>query len=212
MELVKCKINVLDTLLEIIPNNGFKDNSVYEITLKNVKDVNGNIFNKKFILYTKLSPVFSDINAVKSLISNIDIPESTILYHIREASKFAEYVKGEKINEDDIPFEVTQFVKYRAAHECLLNFSIKQSSSVGLSGTVGNVTFSEKETNRDITNLLKHFCEEIEKWTDAVKGYGNEGRAKLQSAVKGYYKSSFSSPGYTCPNVDFSRGVDKYGR
>lgn len=205
MEIVKCKINVLDNLLEIIPQKGFKDNSIYEITLKNMKDQKGNVLNEKITLYTKLSPIFSDINAVKSLIANIDIPDSTILYHIREASKFAQYIKGEEINEETIPFEVTQFVKYRAAHECLLNFSIKQSSSVGLSGTVGNVTFSEKETNRDISNLLKLFCEEINKWTDAIKGYGNEGRAKSQSAIKSYYE--FNKKG-----IQSFMGVGNYGR
>ena len=208
MEIVKANIVAMDNMIEIIPNNGIKDNSIYTITLKNVKDVNGNVFNQTYTVYTKMSPLFSDLSAVKSLIANIDIPDSTILYHIREASKYAEYIKGEKIDEDNIPFEVTQFVKYRAAHECLLNFSVSLSSSVGLSGKVGNVNFSEKETNKDISDLLKHFCDEIAKWTDAVKGYGNEGRAKMKYAVKSYYKTDAGSPGYTSPYISLERVLD----
>ena len=209
MEIVKTNINVLDNMIEIIPTNGIKDNSIYEITLKNVKDKLGNSITKKYTIYTKLSPLFSDVNAVRSLIANIEVSDSTILYHIREASKFAEYIKGEKIDEDNIPFEVTQFVKYRAAHECLLNFTIGQSSSTGLSGTVGNVTFSEKETNRDLGSLLKELEDEIKKWQDAIRGYQNEGRAKMKYAVKGYYSTILDPPGTISPEItDFERGVD----
>jgi hypothetical protein len=206
MELVKCKSNATDKYLEIIPEKGWKDNSIYEITLKNIKDLNGNTITKTFTLYTKLSPIFSDINAVKSLIADIGVPDTTILYNIREASKYAEYIKGGKIDENDIPFEVTQFVKYRAAHECLLNFSVQESTTVGISGKVGDVTFADKETNRDISKLLKSFLDEVNKWMDGVKGYHNEGRAKMQTAVKGYYPSTYINQPV---GVEFDRGVGR---
>jgi hypothetical protein len=209
MEIVKSSINVYDNIIEIVPEDGIKDNSIYEIRLKNVKDNYGNSINKTYNVYTKLSPVFSDINAVRTLIANIEVDDSIILYHIREASRYAEYIKGETIDENNIPFEVSQFVKYRAAHECLLNFSISSSSSGGLTGTVGNVSFSEKESTQDLSDLLKQLEGEIAKWTDAVKGYGNEGRAKMQYAVKGYYKSTLNPPGTISPSViDFTRGID----
>lgn len=208
MEIIKVNTNVIDNMVQIIPDKGIKDNSIYEITLKNIKDEFGNVFTKTYTVYTKMSPLFTDVNAVRSLIASIEVDDSTILYHIREASKFAEYIKGEKIPEDNIPFEVTQFVKYRAAHECLLNFSIGQSSSTGITGAVGNVSFSEKETSRDLSNLLKALSDEVAKWNDAVKGYGNEGRAKMQYAVKGYYKSIIAPPGTISPNIsDFNRGL-----
>lgn len=186
MELVKFRANAIENLLEIIPDNGWKDNSVYEITLNNIKDLNGNVYSKKITVYTKLSPVYSDINAVKSLMSNLDIDDSTILYNIREASRYAQYVAGYEIEEDDIPFEVSQFVKYRAAHECLLNFSVQQTSTMGITGKVGDVQFNEKETNGDMSKLLALYAAEVAKWMDAVKGYHNEGRARMQKAVKGY--------------------------
>lgn len=206
MELVKVNSNAIDKYLEIIPEKGWKDNSIYEITLKNIKDLNGNTITKTFTLYTKLSPIFSDINAVKSLIANIGVPDSTILYNIREASKYAEYIRGGKIDENDVPFEVTQFVKYRAAHECLLNFSVQESTSVGISGKVGDVTFADKETNRDISKLLKSFLDEVNKWMDGVKGYHNEGRAKMQTAVKGYFPSKYLQQPV---GVEFDRGVGR---
>ena len=51
MEIVKTNINVLDNMIEIIPINGIKDNSIYEITLKNVKDKLGNSITKKYTIY-----------------------------------------------------------------------------------------------------------------------------------------------------------------
>ena len=205
MELVKSKISCFENYLEITPDKGWQDNSVYEITLNNIKDVNGNTFSKKFTVYTRLSPIFSDITAVKSLIADIGIEDSTILYNIREASKYAEYIKGEAIDEDNVPFEVAQFVKYRAAHECLLGFTVRESSQLGISGKVGDVSFNEKETNRDISKLLQAFGLEVQKWMDAVKGYHNEGRAKMQSAVKGLYGSRITIPS---PTVKFDRGLN----
>lgn len=209
MEIVKFKSCAIENFLEITPEKGWKDNSVYEITLKNIKDDAGNIINKKITFYTKLSPIFSDINAVKSLMSSIDIDDSTILYNIREASKYAEYICGYKIDEDNIPYEVSQFVKYRAAHECLLNFSVQQTSTTGLSGKVGDVTFSEKENNGDMTKLLGMYALEVAKWMDAVKGYHNEGRAKMQTTVKSGF---FPKKMYNSSPVVFNRGIDRYGQ
>jgi hypothetical protein len=194
MEKVNSKISCFENYLEIEPENGWKDNSIYEILINNIKDVNGNFYSKKITLYTKLSPIFSDVNAVKSLLLDIDIPESTIIYNIREASKYANYVNGDDIDENNIPFAVSQFVKYRAAHECLLGFSVKESSQLGISGKVGDVQFNEKETNRDISKLLKEFAQEVQKWMDAIKGYDNEGRAKMQTTIKGYYGTRYYRP------------------
>lgn len=210
MEKITPNIRVYDNFLELSLEDGFEDNCQYEIHLINIKDINGDICNKTFTLTTKLSPLFSDINAVKSLIEEDSISDYIILYHIREASRYAEYIKGEKIDEDNIPFEVNQFVKYKAAHECLLNFSIKNSSSPGLSGTVGDVTFNDKETNRDITGLLTTFENEIQKWMDAIKGYHLEGRAAPDYAVRGSWRDKFDypDPSYSSPRIDsFCRGV-----
>ena len=184
MEIVKFRVQVYDNIVQLIPEDGVKDNSIYEIRLKNVKSTQGAVLDKKIKLYTKMSPLFIDLESVKTLIYDIDIPDDVIIYNIREASKFAEYIKEEPIDDNNVPFEVTQFVRYKAAYECLLRHGVSSTVSTGLSGTVGNVTFSEKETNRDISKLLNLLADETKKWLDEVKGYKLEGRAKIKSAVR----------------------------
>lgn len=216
MKIEKCKANVFDNILELMPEGGFKDNCKYKIILKNIKDENGNVFNKTIIFYTKLSPLFCDINSVRSIIGDIDVDSSTILYQIRQASRYALYIydtEGEPFTEDNVPFQVSEFVKYRAAYESLLRFSIKETSATGTSGKVGDVSFSDKETNRDVKNLLTAFQDELAKWRDAVKGYGNEGRAKMRSAVKARKYTTYYSPGYLSPKVDdFDRSIRSGGK
>lgn len=185
MEIVKCRVLCFDNIIQIIPEDGVKDNSLYEIRLKNVKSTSGVEINENFKVYTKLSPVFVDVESVKSIIYGLDIPDDVILYNIREASRFAEYIKEEQIDENNVPFEVSQFVRYKAAYECLLRHGVSSTVSTGLSGTVGNVSFSEKETNRDISKLLGTLRDEVAKWLDEVKGYKLEGRARIKSAVRG---------------------------
>lgn len=198
MEIVKAKIKVIDNMLIIEPEDGFKDNSVYEIRLKNIKSLTDDELNENLKFYTKLTPLYVDIDSVKALIGNMPIPDDVILYHIREASRFADYIKT-GIDEDNVPFEVSQFVRYKAAHECLLRHTVNLSSSVGISGTVGKVTFSEKETIRDVSKLLDHLCKEVSKWLDEVKGFKLEGRAEMKTAVRG---GSYSYPGYDPVKVE----------
>lgn len=205
MEIVKYKVRAYGNLVEIIPEEGFLDNSIYEIRLKNVQSEDGDEMNTSIKLCTKLTPLFIDLQSVKSIIEGVDVPDEVILYHIREASRFAEYIKGRKIDEENVPFEVTQFVKYKAAHECLLRHMISLSSVTGIGGTVGNVTFSERETTKDISKLLEHICKEVAKWIDDVKGFKMEGRAEMKTMIKG--SAYGKTPGYESVSPSFKRGV-----
>ena len=128
MKVIKCNINSLDNILEIIPNEPFKDNCIYEIRIKNLKSKNGKVFNDVLKIYTKLSPLYSDIESVRSLIGDLDISDHVLLYQVREASKYADYLSPEPINEENIPFGVSQFVRYRAAFEAVLKNSVSQST------------------------------------------------------------------------------------
>lgn len=205
MEIVKFKTRVIDNMVEIIPEDGFLDNSIYEIRLKGVLSESGDEIIKTIKLCTKLTPLFVDIQAVKSIVDEVAIPDEVILYHIREASRFAEYIQGTEINEDKVPFEVSQFVKYKAAHECILRHMVSLASATGVSGKVGSVTFAEKETTKDISKLLEHLSKEVAKWTDDVKGFKMEGRALMQSTIK---SSGYSnSPGYQSAGVNLKRGI-----
>ena len=190
----KADIKLYENKITIDLEDGFRDNQTYTITLMNIKCEDGEEFSGTFTLVTRIRPLYSDLTSVKALIGDHKIADDVILIHIREASKYAKYIISHseypyEIDEDDIPFAVQQFVKYYAAHECLLRHTVDLSSSTGMSGTIGNVTFSEKETVKDITSLLKHFCSEIDKWKEALKGYELEGRARVRSGVRGKYAS-----------------------
>lgn len=197
--------------IRIILEDGVKDNEVYVIQLHDVLAKDGTTSEQTLKLVTKMRPFFSSVYAVKSLIGEYKISDEIIAFNIKEASKYAMYVINNseypfKIDEDDVPFIVEQFVKYYAAHECLLRYTVELSSSTGMSGTIGNVTFNEKQTVKDITALLKHFCDEVEKWKEALKGYELEGRARVRSGVRGLYASPETTPLALGQRTSYGRG------
>ena len=200
--------------IEIELLEDLKHNSKYTLKVIAIENIYGDTYSTDIVFNTKMTPMYCELEAVTSLIGEFKIPDDVILYHIREASKFADYIASleyNKIDEDNVDFSVSQLVKYYAAHECLLRHTIDLSSSSGLKGTVGNVTFEERETTKDISKLLRHFCDEKDRWKDAINGYGNEGRARMQTTVRGKY----SSPALQSININsmkaFGRG-DIYGR
>ena len=183
---------VNENTIEIELEDKLKHNSKYTLKLINIENVHGETFSADIVFNTQMKPMYCDLDAVTSLIGEYKIPDDVILYHIREASNFADYIasqEGSLIDEEDIPFSVSQLVKYYAAHECLLRHTVDLSSSSGLKGTVGNVTFEERESTKDISKLLNHFCHEKDKWKDAMNGYGEEGRARMRATVRGRYAS-----------------------
>lgn len=202
---------VYEDTIKITLEDGFKDNTVYEIALMGIKSVDGDSTTTTLKLTTKIKPLYCDVFAVKALIGEYKIDDDIIIFNIKEASKFADYITQNceypfVIDENDVPFMVQQFVKYYAAHECLLRHTIDISSTVGLKGTVGNVNFSESESTKDITSLLKHFCAEIDKWKEALKGYELEGRARVRSGVRGKYASPETTPLALNQRYNYGRG------
>ena len=200
--------NVLELSFSISPN------STYSIDLYNVESKDMKTVSEQFNWSSKMYPLYTTVYAVRTLISNVDIEDSVILYHIYDASKYVEHLSGENYDESNVPFEIESFVKYRAAHECLLNYLVKSADSVGVSGTVGNVSFSEKETDTDLSDVLNNLKAEEKKWRDEARGFINEGRASMTHAVRGKWRSRFGRP-YEPPyiNDNYSRGLnDYYGR
>lgn len=195
---------------------GLKDNTVYTMKLMNIKSLSGDVISSEFTFTTAMKPLYCEVYQVTSLIGEHKIPDDVILHHIHEASKFADYIASCAdepyiIDEDNVPFQVIQFVKYYAAHECLLRHTVDISSSVGLSGTVGNVQFSEKESVQDVTKLLKHFCDEIAKWKDELRGFQLEGRARMRTAIRGVYANPATQPMNINGTLTYGRG-DLYGQ
>lgn len=187
MEKVDFEIKVYDNYIEIIPSAGMKDNSSYEIKLKGLKELGGKrTLNKSVTVSTGIWPAYASLQSIQSLIEACDIPVPTILYHIREASKFVDYIKSRSYGKSEtIPFEVEQFVKYRAAHECVMRYYIERSADSGTKGQLGDVQFDLSGKLTDISALLKLLKAYEDEWLLTVRGYKSGGRAKPASAVRG---------------------------
>lgn len=196
---VNKEVRFIDKMILVSFEQELDANKTYDFKFIKIESMSGDKLTANIKYVTRLKPMYVELEAVTSLIGDFKISTDVILYHIREASKFADYVlsasgsMGIK-DENDIPFEVRQLVKYYAAHECLLRHTVDLASQAGLKGTVGNVTFEERETTRDISKLLQHFCQEIDKWKDAVRGYELEGRAKMQTTIRGKNASPLMQP------------------
>lgn len=200
MERVEFDLKVYDNFIEIIPNGEIKDNSIYEIRIGSIKalDKNKSAENLKLEFATQLTPSYCSLEAVNSLVESYQIPEDKILYYIREASLFAEYVKGTSYEKDNVPFEVVQYVKYKAAYDSLMRFLIEKSSHIGVRGQIGEISFENPSDFPIAKDLLKELKDEIAKWEEHLKGYGFAGRAKPLSAIRGInanspYATSFSN-------------------
>ena len=96
MERVNFSYRVFDNCLEIIPDDDIKDNSLYVLTIKDLRseDQTKVLDKKKFEITTEMKPSYCSIDAIKALVYDFDIPESTILYQIRQASKSADFING----------------------------------------------------------------------------------------------------------------------
>lgn len=192
-EKVNYDIKVYDNFIEIIPKGGVKDNSIYEIKLKGLVGANGEEFEDETIKFvTAMTPMYCNKMDVSSLLDIVEIPEDIILYNIREASRYADYVyeqayKRKKLNKNNIPFEVKEFTRFKAAKDCMLKIYMALVSDNVIEGTLGEVTFKLRDQVPDIKKILDYLDKEIQKWLDAIQGYHIEGRARMRTAIKGYH-------------------------
>lgn len=180
-------LKVYDNKIEITPKTGVKDNSVYEITVRGLvsEDRTRRTDEFKTQITTKLTPSYCSLHSVKSLADEYDLADDKILFFIREASLFAEYIRKETYDEENVPFEVKQYVKYRAVYESLLKHYVGISSQIGMEGALGEVSFANKVQDNALKELLKAIKNELDQWTDHLKGFGLEGRAAPTSTIRG---------------------------
>lgn len=193
-EKVKFDIKVFDNFIEIIPIGGVKDNSVYEIKLKGIKGANDGSYigDENLKVVTSMNPMYCSVMDVASLLDIVDIPEDIVLYNIREASRYALYIyemafPGKKLDNKKIPFAIKEFARYKAAKDCLLKIYMSLTTDNIVEGALGDVKFKSRTQLPDIKNILNFLDAEIKKWLDAIRGYDLEGRAKMQTAIKGYH-------------------------
>ena len=193
MERVEFTINCFDNYIEIVPSE-IRDNSVYEIRLKGIKTIDGNkaMEDEVVTFCTAASPAYCNIDSISSLIGNCDVEDKAILYHIREASKYADYIRQcvksnghyDIIDDEILLFQKEMLTKYKAAYECILRFYVdKAAGDGGIKGVLGDITFESKSERMDISHTIKALKAEVDKWDLALQGY-NHIRAKTKTGIR----------------------------
>ena len=143
---------------------------------------------------TAPSLLYAPLQSVTSLLGEWDVPKETLLLFINDASKYVKYLMPYgTVDPANVSFEVSQFVKYRAAKEALLSTYMARAQSIGKRGKLGEVEFENSNTLPGLTSLLKFLDDEQKIWQDAVRGYGPEGRNKPTSAQRSS-KSTATGP------------------
>ena len=194
MEYVDFEVKIDDNFLKITPVGGVKDNSVYEIRFKRIDSVlkNKTLKDKKIKIISNLTPCYIGIESVRILAEVFDATEEEILFYIRDASKYADYIRSHCTvvpAVEDIKFELEQFVKTKAILDALLKGYVSKSQLAGLKGVLGNLSFENGDTLGSIQNVINYFKDELRKWGDAIRGYHLEGRNTPQSAIKSIYST-----------------------
>ena len=196
MELIKnAEYEVLDNVLVITLPDGIKDNSQYEIRVKGLRSADGKaqLEELKYRCVTALSPSYCDISDVSMLQDTFGVPENTILYYIRAASRYADFVvenaagTGQTTTITEVTVPIQNFVITKTMLDCLLNAFINKAAGAGIKGTLGKISFENTEKYAsNIDDLLDFLKAQLKMWMDAIRGYTLEGRAKPVWAKKAY--------------------------
>lgn len=194
MERVNFSYRVFDNCLEIIPDEGIKNNSVYKLTLRDIRSAEGHkVLDKKtFEITTAMTPAYCSVDAIRTLVDVFDVSESTILFQIRQASKEADFiwrsVYDKPIVRDadgNYPFPIERFTEVRASQLALTKAYITGTSESGLEGTLGKISFKNGEELGNIRKLIDDLKKEADKWQDAIRGYVFGGRNTPAYALRG---------------------------
>ena len=198
MEILKnVEYEVLDNMLIVTLPDGVKDNSQYEIRIKGLKSNDGKsqLDNLNYRVITELTPSYCNISDVAMLQDTFGISENTILYYIREASKYADYimesVSSAANNSNSTVVEISvplhNFVVTKVMLDCLLKAFINKAAGAGIKGTLGKISFENTEKYAsNIDDLIDALKAQLKMWLDALRGYEFEGRAVPQWAKKSY--------------------------
>ena len=196
MEIVKnVDYEVLDNMLIVTLPDGVQDNSHYEIRVKGLKSVDGKaqLENLNYRCVTTLSPSYCTISDVSILQDTCGIPENTILYYIRAASQYADFVVenmatvGQTATITEITVPIHNFVITKVMLDCLLKAFINKAAGAGIKGTLGKISFENTEKYAsNIDDLIDALKAQLKMWLDAIRGYVLEGRAAPVWAKKAY--------------------------
>lgn len=204
----------------------FEDNSVYEIDIKGIRAINSELKKDIHVKYiTAPTPCYVELKDVTSLANGLQLEDESVLYHIREACRYADFIIKKHNSKAMLPhemielnretiieeyYEIYMFVKYKALRDCLLDFYIKEAAKPNrIKNQTGDLMY-EHEFDLD---RIKKLLDKIEQdYDDLEKEFVS--KASPRSALRGkysnikYYPTNYRSSGY---NRDtYPTGFDVY--
>lgn len=209
------KIEILDNMLIITPDEAIENNCQYEIRLKDFHSADGKsvLDSYTYKVVTELTPAYCKVSDVAVLVDTFGVKESVVLYYIREASKYCDYImevsgssSAAVTDENGVSFPMREFVKTKCMIDCLLKAYVAKAAGSGIKGTLGEISFENTEKYAtSINDLLDDLYARLKKWEDALRGYELEGRAAPVFATKAKEASSSDTAVFTDIVNDSSR-------
>lgn len=190
--------------LELRPVGGVKPDSLYEIRIKKLESVDGKKV-LKYKVYTVASEQISNfytLGDVNYLIDVFDASDTEVLYALKEASRFAQFLLDQipgYENRADLPYLLQQFCKLRATLSLVSKHAVTTSTSGKISGHIGNISFSSTESGGSssssssgnapsLSDLIKMIKAEMEIFEKLIVDptYLTMGRAEPRTGKRSY--------------------------
>lgn len=190
--------------LELKPVGGVKPDSLYEIRIKKLESVDGKKV-LKYKVYTVASEQISNfytLGDVNYLIDVFDASDTEVLYALKEASRFAQFLLDQipgYENRADLPYLLQQFCKLRATLSLVSKHAVTTSTSGKISGHIGNISFGSTESGGSssssssgnapsLSDLIKMIKAEMEIFEKLIVDptYLTMGRAEPRTGKRSY--------------------------
>lgn len=190
--------------LELRPVGGVKPDSLYEIRIKKLESVDGKKV-LKYKVYTIASEQISNfytLGDVNYLIDVFDASDTEVLYALKEASRFAQFLLDQipgYENRADLPYLLQQFCKLRATLSLVSKHAVTTSTSGKISGHIGNISFGSTESGGSssssssgnapsLSDLIKMIKAEMEIFEKLIVDptYLTMGRAEPRTGKRSY--------------------------
>ena len=190
--------------LEIKPTGGMKPDSLYEIRIKRLESVDGNkvLKYKVFTVASEQISNFYTLGDVNYLINVFDASDTEVLYALKEASQFAQFLLNQipgYENRADLPYLLQQFCKLRATLSLVSKHAVTTTTSGKVSGHIGNISFGATESGGSsssssgngapsLSDLIKMIKAEMEIFQKLIvdPSYLTMGRAEPRVGKRSY--------------------------
>ena len=190
--------------LEIKPTGGMKPDSLYEIRIKRLESVDGKkvLKYKVFTVASEQISNFYTLGDVNYLINVFDASDTEVLYALKEASQFAQFLLNQipgYENRADLPYLLQQFCKLRATLSLVSKHAVTTTASGKVSGHIGNISFGATESGGSsssssgngapsLSDLIKMIKAEMEIFQKLIvdPSYLTMGRAEPRVGKRSY--------------------------